>query len=57
MECNAEQGAMGSPEGLLACNAPLAVVATATPSRTTNSKLFRLKFNAFVEVKICWVFI
>ena len=34
-----ELGATGIPKGLLACNAPLGVVATATPNKKTNSKL------------------
>jgi len=32
-----EQGAMGIPKGLLACNAPLGVVATATPKSDLHS--------------------
>ena len=38
-------GAMGSPEGLLACNAPLGVVATATPSR-------KIKLQAIQFIKL-----
>jgi len=46
IECFAKQGAMGIQKGLLACNAPLGVVATATPSRGANS--IRLQNNSKV---------